>query len=52
MVDADNHKLSTENSIKTFDKYFNNSENRISDKLMILYIEVSSFYHVVNLIFK
>ena len=37
MVDADNHKLSTENSITTFDKYFNNSDNRISGKLMILY---------------
>ena len=37
MVDADNHYLSKQNSMETFDEYFNNNENRITDKLMVLY---------------
>ena len=38
MVDADNSKNSSMNSIEMFDKYFNNDDGtRISDKLMLLY---------------
>ena len=38
MVDADNMKNSSMNSIETFDKYFNNDDGTIiTDKLMLLY---------------
>ena len=36
-IDILNQIKAVKNSITTFDKYFNNSDNRISDKLMILY---------------